>query len=78
MPTDHGFTSLVQSTPHLIALLLQAAGEAQSPSLPPGPDSPGNQLACFEAVELRAVNHTISMAGSGRSGGWPAPPGSQW
>jgi len=71
VPTDHWFYSLFQSTPDLIALLLQAAGAAgAAPSL--GPDSPGNQLYRFEAVELKAVNHRLdgvlwpqgSMAGT--------------
>ena len=58
MPTDHWFYSLFQSTPDLIALLLQAAGAAAAaPSL--GPESPGNQLYRFEAVELKAVNHRL-------------------
>ena len=55
VPTDHWFYSLFQSTPDLIALLLQAAGAvgAAAPSL--GPESPGNQLYryCFaEALRL--------------------------
>jgi predicted transposase YdaD len=58
VPTDHWFYSLFQSTPDLIALLLQAAGAAAAaPSL--GPESPGNQLYRFEAVELKAVNHRL-------------------
>ncbi len=59
MPTDHWFYSLFQSTPDLIALLLQVAGAAGAapPSL--GPESPGNQLYRFEAVELKAVNHRL-------------------
>jgi predicted transposase YdaD len=59
VPTDHWFYSLFQSTPDLIALLLQAAGaaDAAAPSL--GPESPGNQLYRFEAVELKAVNHRL-------------------
>ena len=73
MPTDHWFYSLFQSTPDLIALLLQAAGAAAAaPSL--GPESPGNQLYRFEAVELKAVNHRLDgvlwpqrgMAGTAR------------
>ena len=59
MPTDHWFYSLFQSTPDLIALLLQAAGAATSPSPPLGPESPGDQLYRFEAVELKAVNHRL-------------------
>ena len=56
--TDHWFYSLFQSMPDLIALLLQAAGAAAAaPSL--GPESPGNQLYRFEAVELKAVNHRL-------------------
>jgi len=58
VPTDHWFTSLFQSTPDLIALLLQAAGAAgAAPSL--GPEFPGNELYRFEAVELKAVNHRL-------------------
>jgi predicted transposase YdaD len=58
VPTDHWFYSLFQSTPDLIALLLQAAGAAAAaPSL--GPESPGNQLYRFEAVELKAVSHRL-------------------
>jgi predicted transposase YdaD len=59
VPTDHWFYSLFQSTPDLIALLLQVAGAAGAapPSL--GPESPGNQLYRFEAVELKAVNHRL-------------------
>jgi predicted transposase YdaD len=58
VPTDHWFYSLFQSMPDLIALLLQAAGAAAAaPSL--GPESPGNQLYRFEAVELKAVNHRL-------------------
>jgi predicted transposase YdaD len=59
VPTDHWFYSLFQSTPDLIALLLQAAGAATSPSPPLGPESPGDQLYRFEAVELKAVNHRL-------------------
>ena len=74
MPTDHWFYSLFQSTPDLIALLLQAAGAATSPSPPLGPESPGDQLYRFEAVELKAVNHRLDgvlwpqrgMAGTAR------------
>jgi predicted transposase YdaD len=56
--TDHWFYSLFQSMPDLIALLLQAAGAAAAaPSL--GPESPGNPLYRFEAVELKAVNHRL-------------------
>jgi predicted transposase YdaD len=71
--TDHWFYSLFQSMPDLIALLLQAAGAAAAaPSL--GPESPGNQLYRFEAVELKAVNHRLDgvlwpqrgMAGTAR------------
>jgi hypothetical protein len=49
VPTDHWFYSFFQSTPDLIALLLQAAGAANSPLPPLGPDSPGDQLYryCF-------------------------------
>ena len=49
MPTDHWFYSFFQSTPDLIALLLQAAGAANSPLPPLGPDSPGGLLYryCF-------------------------------
>ena len=58
MPTDHWFYSLFQSMPDLIALLLQETGAAAAaPSL--GPESPGNQLYRFEAVELKAVNHRL-------------------
>jgi predicted transposase YdaD len=58
VPTDHWFYSLFQSTPDLIALLLQAAGAAgAAPSL--GPEFPGNELYRFEAVELKAVNHRL-------------------
>ena len=75
MPTDHWFYSLFQSTPDLIALLLQAAGAARSPTAPSlGPESPGNRIYRFEAVELKAVNHRLdgvlwpqgSMAGTAR------------
>ncbi len=59
MPTDHWFYSLFQSTPDLIALLLQAAGAATSPSPRLGPESPGDELYRFEAVELKAVNHRL-------------------
>jgi hypothetical protein len=44
VPTDHWFTSLFQSTPVLIALLLQAAGAARSAAPPVGPESPGDEL----------------------------------
>jgi hypothetical protein len=49
VPTDHWFYSLFQSTPDLIALLLQAAGAATSPSPRIGPESPGDELYryCF-------------------------------
>jgi predicted transposase YdaD len=58
VPTDHWFYSLFQSMPDLIALLLQETGAAAAaPSL--GPESPGNQLYRFEAVELKAVNHRL-------------------
>ena len=74
MPTDHWFYSLFQSTPDLIALLLQAAGAAGAAAPRLGPDSPGNQLYRFEAVELKAVNHRLDgvlwpqrgMAGTAR------------
>jgi len=60
VPTDHWFYSLFQSTPDLIALLLQAAGAARSPAAPRlGPESPGDELYRFEAVELKAVNHRL-------------------
>jgi predicted transposase YdaD len=59
VPTDHWFYSLFQSTPDLIALLLQAAGAAGAAAPRLGPDSPGNQLYRFEAVELKAVNHRL-------------------
>lgn len=59
MPTDHWFYSLFQSTPDLIALLLQAAGATTSPSPPLGPESPGDELYRYEAVELKAVNHRL-------------------
>jgi len=59
VPTDHWFYSLFQSKPDLVALLLQAAGAAKSPLPPLGPDSPGDQLYRFEAVELKAVNHRL-------------------
>jgi predicted transposase YdaD len=58
VPTDHWFYSLFQSTPDLIALLLQAAGAATRPP-PLGPESPGDELYRFEAVELKAVNHRL-------------------
>jgi predicted transposase YdaD len=74
VPTDHWFYSLFQSTPDLIALLLQAAGAAGAAAPRLGPDSPGNQLYRFEAVELKAVNHRLDgvlwpqrgMAGTAR------------
>ena len=74
MPTDHWFYSLFQSTPDLIALLLQAAGAAGAAAPRLGPESPGNQLYRFEAVELKAVNHRLDgvhwpqrgMAGTAR------------
>jgi predicted transposase YdaD len=59
VPTDHWFYSLFQSTPDLIALLLQAAGAALTPSPRLGPESPGDELYRFEAVELEAVNHRL-------------------
>jgi predicted transposase YdaD len=59
VPTDHWFYSLFQSTPDLIALLLQAAGAAGAAAPSLGPESPGNQLYRFEAVELKAVNHRL-------------------
>ncbi len=59
MPTDHWFYSLFQSTPDLIALLLQAAGAAGAAAPRLGPESPGNQLYRFEEVELIAVNHRL-------------------
>ena len=59
MPTDHWFYSLFQSTPDLIALMLQAAGAAGAAAPRLGPESPGNQLYRFEAVELKAVNHRL-------------------
>ena len=69
--TDHWFYSLFQSMPDLIALLLQAAGAAAAaPSL--GPESPGNQLYRFEAVELKALNHRLDGVL------WPLRPGSPW
>jgi predicted transposase YdaD len=74
VPTDHWFYSLFQSTPDLIALLLQAAAAAGAAAPRLGPDSPGNQLYRFEAVELKAVNHRLDgvlwpqrgMAGTAR------------
>ena len=74
VPTDHWFYSLFQSTPDLIALLLQAAGAAGAAAPSLGPESPGNQLYRFEAVELKAVNHRLDgvlwpqrgMAGTAR------------
>ena len=59
VPTDHWFTSLFQSTPDLITLLLQAAGAARSATPCLGPESPGNQIYRFEAVELKAVSHRL-------------------
>jgi len=59
VPTDHWFYSLFQSTPDLIALLLQASGVAGCAAPRLGPESPGNQLYRFEAVELKAVNHRL-------------------
>jgi Uncharacterized conserved protein len=59
VPTDHWFYSLFQSTPDLIALLLQSAGAARSAAPPLGPESPGDQLYRFEAVELKALNHRL-------------------
>jgi predicted transposase YdaD len=59
VPTDHWFYSLFQSTPDLIALLLQAAGAAGAAAPRLGPESPGNQLYRFEEVELIAVNHRL-------------------
>ena len=59
MPTDHWFTSLFQSTPDLITLLLQAAGAARSATPCLGPESPGDEIYRFEALELKAVNHRL-------------------
>jgi hypothetical protein len=55
VPTDHWFYCLFQSTPDLIALLLQAAGAARAAAPSLGPESPGNHLYryCFaEAFRL--------------------------
>ena len=76
MPTDHWFYSLFQSTPDLIALLLQAAGAAGAAAPSLGPESPGNELYRFEAVELKAVNHRLDGVLWPRSSaaGTPAQP----
>ena len=51
---------------------VEAAGaaDAAAPSL--GPESPGNQLYRFEAVELKALNHRLDGVL------WPLRPGSPW
>jgi predicted transposase YdaD len=76
VPTDHWFYSLFQSTPDLIALLLQAAGAAGAAAPSLGPESPGNELYRFEAVELKAVNHRLDGVLWPRSSaaGTPAQP----
>ncbi len=60
MKTDHWFYSLFQDAPDLITLLLHAAGLGMASAAPKlGPDSPGDQLYRFEAVEFKAVNHRL-------------------
>ena len=59
LKTDHRFYGLFQSAPDLIALLLPAAGAAV-PLL--GPDSPGDVLYRFDALELKAANHRLDGA----------------
>jgi len=52
--TDHWFYGLFQSVPDLITLLLPDGTAATL-----GPDAPGDALYCFDAPELKAVNHRL-------------------
>ena len=59
MNTDRWYYRVFQSAPDLIRALLPGSAVANANTLGLDPDTPGDQLYRFEALEIKELSHRI-------------------